>query len=88
MFNIILTKYKENYIYDCECRKNSKEDVLCTKVKYNLESYPIYMTILFDMSYSDIYKFKEKIYKIAEDTVLLNLNKEYKLIGIISYFIH
>ena len=84
LFNIILTKYKENYIYDCECRKNSKEDVLCTKVKYNLESYPIYMTILFDMSYSDIYKFKEKIYKIAEDTVLLNLNKEYKLIGIIS----
>ena len=36
------------------------------------------------MSYSDIYKFKEKIYKIAEDTVVLNLNKEYKLIGIIS----
>ena len=84
LFNIILTKYKENYIYDCECRKNSKEDVLCTKVKYNLESYPIYMTILFDMSYSDIYKFKEKIYKIAEDTVVLNLIKEYKLIGIIS----
>ena len=84
LFNIILTKYKENNIYDCECRKNSKEDVLCTKVKYNLESYPIYMTVIFDMSYSDIYKYKEKIYKITEDYVVLNLNKEYKLKGIIS----
>ena len=60
LFNIIFTKYKENYIYVCECRKNSKEDVLCTKIKYNLESYPIYMTILFDMSYSDFYKYKVK----------------------------
>ena len=47
LFNIILTKYKEKYIYDCECRTNSKEDVLCCKVKYNLESFPIYIDCTF-----------------------------------------
>ena len=38
IFNILLYKCKENYIYDCECRKNSKEDLLCTKVKYNIKN--------------------------------------------------
>ena len=32
-YNILLKRYKEIFSYDCECRKGSKEDVLCTKIK-------------------------------------------------------
>ena len=84
IFNILLDKCKENYIYDCECRKNSKEDLLCTKVKYNIENYPIFINVLFDMAYADLLKFKDNIYKISEDNIFLNINKEYKLKRIIS----
>ena len=37
IYNILLNRYKEIYSYDCECRKGSREDVLCTKIKYNIE---------------------------------------------------
>ena len=84
IFNILLKKNKENYIYDCECRKNAKEDVLCTRVKYNIEKFPKFMNILFDMSYADLLKYKENIFKISEDKIILNLNIEYKLKGIIA----
>ena len=40
IYNILLKRYKELYSYDCECRKNSNEDVLCTKTKYKIISYP------------------------------------------------
>ena len=33
IFNILLDKCKENYIYDCESRKNSKEDLFFIKIK-------------------------------------------------------
>ena len=49
IFNILLDGCKEKYTYDCECRKKSLEDLLCTKVKYNIESYPNYLIVLFDM---------------------------------------
>ena len=84
IFNILLLKYKENYIYECPFRKNAKEDLLCTKVKYNIEEYPKFMNILFDMSCSDLLKYKENIFKISEDKIILNLNIEYKLKGIIA----
>ena len=34
--NILHLKYKEKYTYDCECKRDKKEVVLCTKVKYNI----------------------------------------------------
>ena len=39
-FNILLSKYKEKYTYDCECRRGEK-DVLCTKTKYNILEFPV-----------------------------------------------
>ena len=42
------------------------------------------MNILFDVSYSDLLKYKENIFKISEDKIILNLNIEYKLKGIIA----
>ena len=84
IFNILLTRCKEKYTYDCECRKNSSEDLLCTKVKYNIESYPNYLMVLFDMAYSDLEKYKDNIFKLTEDKLILNLQKEYKLKGKIS----
>ena len=38
IFNILLSKYKEKYAYNCGLRKNSLEDLLCTNIKYNIES--------------------------------------------------
>ena len=84
IFNILLNKCKEKYTYDCECRKNSLEDLLCTKVKYNIESYPNYLIVLFDMAYSELEKYKDNIFKLTEDKLILNFQKEYKLKGMIS----
>ena len=33
IFNILLSKYKEIYSYDCDYRKNKNEDVFCVKIK-------------------------------------------------------
>ena len=54
LFNILLQKYKEKYTYDCECRRDKKEDVLCTKVKYNIVEYPKFMFLLFDMQFDGL----------------------------------
>ena len=35
------------------------------------------------MGYSDLIKYKDNIYKISEDVIFLNINKEYKLKGIV-----
>ena len=70
IYNILIKRYKEIYSYDCECLKGSKEDVLCTKVKYNRKIYSKILFILFEMNFEDwkdigipyivIYKFKEQ----------------------------
>ena len=84
IYNILLKRYKEIYSYDCECRKGSVEDVLCTKSKYNIESYPKILFILFDMNYEDLQNNKCSIFNLIEDTIILNFNVEYKLSGIIA----
>ena len=84
IFNILLKKCKEKYTYDCECRKNSLEDLLCTKVKYNIESYPNYLIVLFDMSNSELENYKDNIFKLTGDKLILNFPKEYKLKSMIS----
>ena len=57
---------------------------MCTKVKYNIENYPIFLIVLFDMAYTDLLKYKDNIFMISEDIIFLNINKEYKLKEIIS----
>jgi len=84
IYNILLKRYKELYTYDCECRKNSKEDVLCAKIKYNILSYPKILFVLFDMTFSDLTNYKDNIFKLVEEKIILNFNVEYKLSGIIS----
>ena len=90
IYNILLKRYKELYTYDCECRKNTKEDVLCAKIKYNILSYPKILFALFDMAFSDLMKYKDAIFKLVEEKIILNFNVEYKLAGIIScpYYNH
>ncbi len=84
IFNLFLSKYKEIYSYACECRKDKKEDVLCLKIKYNILNFPKFLFILFDFQYSELSKYKEKIYKLLEDKIILMLRTEYKLIGLIN----
>ena len=84
LFNILLQKYKEKYTYDCECRRDKKEDVLCTKVKYNIVEYPKFMFLLFDMQFDELKIYKKDIFNITEAKITLNLKVEYNLVGIIS----
>ena len=83
MFNLFLEKYKEIHSYACECRKNNKEDVLCVKIKYNIESYPIFLFLLFEPQFSELNRHKDKIYKLLDNTIAFNIRLEYKLVGII-----
>ena len=39
IFNILLSKNKEIYSYDFDCRINKNEDILCVKIKYNILSF-------------------------------------------------
>ena len=86
IFNIFLNKYKEIYSYACECRKNvpKNEDVLCLKIKYNIISYPQFLFFIFDFQYSELINNKDQIFKLIEDYLVLNINAEYKLSGIIA----
>ena len=70
-------------MYACECRKNS-EDVFCLKIKYNIISYPEFIFILFDFQYSELNKFNDQNFKLIEEKLVLNINTEYKLSGIIA----
>ena len=40
--------------------------------------------VLFDMSFSELEKYKDNIIKLTEDKLILNIQKEYKLKGMIS----
>ena len=84
IFNLMLEKYKVLYSYACECRKNEKEDVLCLKIKYNIETYPEFLFILFDFQYSDLVKNKDNIFNLLDSKIAFNLKTEYKLVGIIA----
>ena len=86
LFNVFLNKYKEIYSYACECRKNvpKNEDVLCLKIKYNIVSCPNFIFLIFDFQYSELKNNKAQISKLIEDRIILNLDAEYKLSGIIS----
>ena len=86
LFNVFLNKYKEIYSYACECRKNvpKNEDVLCLKINYNIVSCPNFIFLIFDFQYSELKNNKAQISKLIEDRIILNLDAEYKLSGIIS----
>ena len=49
-----MSKYKEKLSYDWECRKGKSEDLLCTKIKYNILSYLTLVFVLFDMNYEEL----------------------------------
>ena len=65
--------------YSCNEVKLMKEDLLCTKVNYTIESYPKFLNISIDMSYDYLVKFKDSIIDLTEDSIVLAFNIEYKL---------
>ena len=81
---LFMSKYKEKLSYDWECRKGKSEDLLCTKIKYNILSYPTFVFVLFDMNYEELEQYKQNIYNMTEDVLFLNFNLSYKMIGIIT----
>ena len=51
-------------------KKNSNEDVLCNKTKYNIISYPKILFVLFDAAFSDLLNYKDNIFKIVEEKII------------------
>ena len=86
LFNIFLAKYKEIYSYVYDCRKNltKTEDVLYLKIKFNIISYPQFLFLIFDFQYSVLRNKKEQIFELIVDHLVLIINAEYKLSGIIA----
>ena len=57
---------------------------LCTKVKYNIVEYPKFMFLLFDFQYNELNIYKNDIFNIIEEKIILNIKVEYNLVGIIA----
>ena len=51
--------------------------------KYNINSYPEYLLILFDMDIQDLINYKDKILALLDNNIVLNFGIEYELKGII-----
>ena len=66
----MLKRYKELYSYDYECKKNSKEEVSCTKAQFYIISYPKILFVLYYMP--DLVKYKDSIFKLLEKRIILN----------------
>ena len=60
------------------------QDVLCLKIKYNIVICPNFIFLIFDFQYQELKNNKAQIFKLIEDRIILNLDAEYKLSGIIS----
>ena len=69
LFNNLPKECREIYTYNCECRKNYEENLLCIAIKYTINSFLLYLIILFDMGYEDLVLQKENIFNIAEDII-------------------
>ena len=54
------------------------------KIKYNIESYPEFLFILFYFQYLELVKYKENIFNLLDNKIAFNLKTEYKLVGIIT----
>ena len=76
-FNLILQKFQEKYSYACEFRKDIPRNVIFVELS------GIYFPVIwFSIYWVKIYK--TSIYKLAEEKLILNINIEYKLIGMIA----
>ena len=62
----------------------SNEDVISPKIKYNIISYPQFLFLIFDFQHPQLKNKKEQIFKLIVDHLVLNINAEYKLSGIIA----
>ena len=52
-------------------------------MKYNIISYPIFLFILFDFQFGELSNYKDQIFKLLDNRIVLNFKKEYKLVGMI-----
>ena len=83
LLNILFKKYRSKNINYCKCKEKNPDDLLSTIVKYNINSYPEYLLILFDMDIQDLINYKDKILALLDNNIVLNFGIEYELKGII-----
>ena len=46
-------------------------------------SYPIFLFLLNNIQYTELTKYKEKIYKLLDNIIIVNLRAEYRWIGLL-----
>ena len=64
ILNIFVDKYKENINSECICKLN-KDNLLTTKTKYNIQSFPNFLFIFFDIEFNNLIKIKYEIETIC-----------------------
>ena len=52
------------------------------KIKYNIISYPLFLFILFDFKYSELFSFKVQIIKLIEEKITFEIKEQYKFVGL------
>ena len=83
ILNILVDKYKEILNSECIC-KNNKDNLLTTKTKYNIISFPNYLFIFFDIEFNTLINIKNEIVKICVNELILGFDITYKLVGVIE----
>ena len=71
-FLVKIKKYAFIYVKVGKIIKN----VLCVKIKYNIESEPSFLFIVAGFQYSKINRNKDKIYKLVGNSLSFNLRLE------------
>ena len=84
IMNIFIKKYKKYTSYNCLCKKT--DDYFQTTIcEYQIISYPIFLMILFDLSYENLLKYSKNIFNLLEQHLILNFDTEYNLKGLVIY---
>ena len=83
ILNILLKKSRNSENIYCECKKK-EDNLLSTIVQYQIDTFPDILFILFDLSYDKLSLYKESIFKIVKDEIILTYNINYKLKGVIN----
>lgn len=83
---IFYCKYKSfSYQFCINCQLNDKDRIFPKSiVKYYVNSYPIILFILFDLSFDELKSNKDKIKNLTRNIIILEKDVQYSLIGIIS----
>ena len=81
--HILLEKCKKSESTFCQC-KAIHDDTLTIIVQYKIESFPEFLFILFDLTFEDLDRNKNDIFKLLQNEIMLNYNASYIIKDVIN----